>query len=336
MPKALAFMAAAGYHVVQKAWEKLFEWGIIKARQASIPVISIGNVVMGGSGKTPFAIFLATMLSDLGMKPAIISRGYRGTNREPYLVVGDGISEAPHAQADVAGDEPFLMARRLRSVPVVVGRKRIFPVEAAFTLFGCDVAVLDDGFQHHQLSRDLDIVLLTGREDRMFPAGHLREPLSALRRVDLFVFMGQDETALDALSPYVQDIPVFRCRTVPVSVETGGEVPRTNAPTVFTNKDVVLVSGIADPERFSRTVRALGWNLIDHSCFPDHHSFTDSELKALLKRFPGIPLVFTEKDRAKLPPWFTKLDNVAVLRIGVILDDEAGFRRELQERLNLP
>jgi tetraacyldisaccharide 4'-kinase len=336
IPDALSVIPAAGYHVVQRAWEKLFVWGVRKARQASIPVLSVGNLVMGGSGKTPFAIFLATMLQDMGMKPALISRGYRGNNRAPYLVVSDGFSGAPLAGPDLAGDEPFLMARRLSTVPVLVGRKRIFPVQAAFTLFGCNVAVLDDGFQHHDLKRDLDIVLLTGREDRMFPAGHLREPISALKRADVVVLTGQNSKVPDAVSPYLGHIPVFPCRTIPLAVETGGEKPRTILPSAYANRDVVLVSGIADPARFFRTAQALGWNILDHRCFPDHHSFTDDELKMLLARFPGVPHVFTEKDWAKLPHWVKILDDVAVLCVGAALEHEDAFRRVVQDRLRLP
>jgi len=335
IPKALALMAAVGYHVVQKGWEKLFAWGIKKAQDAPIPVISIGNLVMGGSGKTPFAICLATMLRDLGMKPAVISRGYRGTSRAPYLVVSDGTPGGPLAGADVAGDEPFLMARCLGNVPVLIGRKRIIPVQAAFDLFGCNVAVLDDGFQHHQLKRDLDIVLLSGREDRMFPSGHLREPLSALKRAHAVIIPAEDQEPNRELLPYLRDIPVFRCRTVPLSVETCGDVMQTDAVSVFSRRDVVLVSGIANPARFRRTAEALEWNIVDHCCFPDHHWFADEELERLLATFPGIPLVFTEKDRVKLPPWFTAHESVAVLHIGVALDDEEGFRHLLRARIRL-
>ncbi len=203
---------------------------------------------------------------------------------------------------DRAGDEPFLMAQRLRSVPVLVGRKRIFPVQAAFTLFGCNVAVLDDGFQHHDLKRDLDIVMLTGREDRMFPAGHLREPISALRRADVVVRTGQDADVPDAVAAYLRDIPIFRCRTIPLSVETGGDVPRTNPPTVYANEEVVLASGIANPARFRNTAQALGWKLLDHRCFPDHHRFTDDELAGNIERdFLAFPSCSPKKTGQNCP-----------------------------------
>lgn len=335
IPKPLAVVAAAGYHVVQKTWEQLFERGIKQAQQASIPVISIGNLSMGGTGKTPFAIFLATMLTDLGMKPAVISRGYRGANRERYLVVADGASAAPLVGADVAGDEPFLLASRLGNVPVLVGRKRIFPVEAARSLLGCDVAILDDGFQHHQLRRDLNIVLLSGKEDRMFPVGNLREPLSALRRADLIVLTGGQRELCEALRRYAGNTPVFPSRTVPISVETGGDTTKKPAATLFGNADVVLVSGIANPERFRVTAENLGWRVRDHCCFPDHHAFSDDELKALLARYPEVPLVFTEKDRVKLPQWFVSLDRVAVLCVGLVVENESGLRQLIRDKLRL-
>ncbi len=220
-----------------------------------------------------------------------------------------------------------------REFLVLVGSKRIVPVQAAFTLFGCNVAVLDDGFQHHDLKRDLDIVLLTGREDRMFPAGQLREPLSALRRADVVVLSGQDARVPEAATAYLRDIPVFRCRTIPLSVDTGGEVPRRKPPTVYENEQVVLVSGIANPARFRITAETLGWKPLDHCRFPDHHRFTDDELRGMATKFPRVPLVFTEKDWARLPDWFKVLDNTAMLRIGTAFDEEEAFRRVLQHRL---
>ena len=163
--------------------------GVLSQRKASVPVISVGNLLLGGTGKTPFVIFLAGMLGNRRLKPTVVSRGYTGTSRAPYLVVGDGSSGEPLVGPDACGDEPYLIAKRLPDVPVIVGRKRICPVRAAHELFGCNVVVLDDGFQHLPLKRDADIVLMNGSEDHMFPWGRLREPLSALRRADIVMLM---------------------------------------------------------------------------------------------------------------------------------------------------
>jgi tetraacyldisaccharide 4'-kinase len=169
--KALLSIPAAGYHAVQKVREKAYLWGLLSGKKAPGPVISVGNLVLGGSGKTPFVIYLAEMLGNKGWKPGVVSRGYRGSNRLPYFVVGDGMSPEPQAGPSICGDEPFLIANRLPQVPVIIGRRRIDPVSAAANIFGCNIIVLDDGFQHLPLQRDVDIVLLTGAEDRMFPLG---------------------------------------------------------------------------------------------------------------------------------------------------------------------
>jgi tetraacyldisaccharide 4'-kinase len=333
--KALLGLPAASYYLVQKTWEKMFLWGLRSPERISVPVVSVGNLLLGGSGKTPFAIFLAAMLRDSGLKPAVVSRGYRGTNREPYLVVADGIEPEPLVGHRVAGDEPFLIAQRLCDVPVVIGPKRRVPAEAAARLFGIDVVILDDGFQHLPLARDLDIVLLNGREDCMFPLGRLREPVSALKRAHVLILMGDDAVVPRSGASWTRGTPVFRCRSVPVAVETGGTSLREQPPDVYAGVDVVLVSGIADPNRFRRTAERLAWNVQQHHCFPDHHLFTDAELEQVLARSAGAPVVVTEKDWVKLPLWFKNRDRAAVLRIGVEAANEQALRNHILERLGL-
>ncbi len=319
---ALLSVPAAGYCSVQKIREKVYDWGILSPHRAPVTVISVGNLLLGGSGKTPFAIYLAALLANRGLKPAVVSRGYRGTSRAPYLVVGDGSSSAPLVGPDACGDEPYLIAERLPDIPVIVGRKRIYPVKAAEELFGCNIVVLDDGFQHLPLRRDADIVLLNGSEDHMFPWGRLREPLSALKRADIVVLVTADEIPTVA-KKYVRG-PIFRCRPVAAGLETG--VTSRCAPAdSHSGRDVILVSGIANPPRFRRTAEHLGWIVKDHHAFPDHHAFKDRELRSILDRAAGLPVVFTEKDWVKLPRWIKEIEHVAALRIEMVLEDEPGF-----------
>ena len=166
MSRALAMPPAACYNAVQKIRAQAYRWRILRSRKAAVPVLSVGNLLMGGSGKTPFAIYLAGLLLRTRFPTGNCKSRLRGSNREKFLVVCDGSSGEPLVGPSVSGDEPFLMAKRLPKIPVLVGRTRIHAVEAAERLFGCDVVVLDDGFQHLQLERDLDIVLLNGTEDR--------------------------------------------------------------------------------------------------------------------------------------------------------------------------
>jgi tetraacyldisaccharide 4'-kinase len=320
---AVLSFPAAGYYAVQKVREKAYGWGVLSQRKAPVPVISVGNLLLGGTGKTPFVIFLAGLLKNRKLKPAVVSRGYRGTSRAPYLVVGDGSSGEPLAGPDACGDEPYLIAKRLPDVPVIVGRKRIYPVRAAHELFGCNVVVLDDGFQHLPLKRDADIVLLNGSEDHMFPWGRLREPLSALRRADIVMLTAEGTIPASAVD-YVRG-PMFNCRLVPSGLASGANLQSYAAADTLSKRDVILASGIANPERFRDSAEKLGWIIVDHYSFPDHHRFTDKELQSILDRAAELSVVVTEKDWVKLPAWFKEMDRVAALRIEMILDDEEAF-----------
>jgi len=287
----------------------------------------VGNLLMGGSGKTPFTIFLADLLRKRGLKPAVVSRGYGGSNWAPYLVVRDDGPGGPIADPSVSGDEPYLIAEHLPGVPVVVGRMRIRPARAAIDLFGCDVIVLDDGFQHLPLKRDADIVLLNGSEDRMFPLGRLREPISALKRAHMVALVGDGTEAPRAADRYLRDLPVFRCRRIPLSLESARGSRR---PEDLAGEEVFLVSGIANPERFRKTAEGLDWRVRDHLIFRDHYRFKDEELRVILALAADARLVVTEKDWVKLPAWCKENSKIAALRIGIVMDEEEAFWRALK------
>lgn len=371
--KFVSAVAAVGYGAVQTWRAKAYEWGMLTSHQAPIPVVSVGNLLMGGSGKTPFVIRLAELLSGRNVlsgrstscaadgkpqfpskdrppslhrtceseaeaektarrpyKVAVVSRGYHGTNRAPYLVVGDGASAAPLVPPSVSGDEPFLIARSLPHVPVLVGAKRFHPVLAAARLFGCHVVILDDGFQHLPLHRHADIVLLTGREDRMFPLGWLREPFSALSRADVAVLVGPTAKLPREAAAYLGDVPVFRCRHAPVGLETAHGMQGLEE---IAGRDVVLVSGIGHPDRFRCTAEDLGWRVRDHVIFPDHHVPTDRQLDQVLSQALEAAVVVTEKDWVKLPERFRRSGRISSLKISMVVEREEEFLRLLEELL---
>jgi tetraacyldisaccharide 4'-kinase len=319
LAKPFLSLPCGGYFAVQKTREFLYRKCLLNADRAPIPVVSVGNILMGGSGKTPFVIYLAELLHTNGFKVAVVSRGYRGTNNSPYLVVGDGESEEPRVPPHVAGDEPFLIAERLPFVPVLVGRQRIHPVTAASQLFAADVVVLDDGFQHLPLRRDLDIVIVNGTEDAMFPLGRLREPISALRRADAAVLTSNTARVSEKVSPFLEGKPVFRARTEAIGLVG---LSGMSAPADLAGHDVVLVSGIANPERFGDLARELGWKVVRHVRFPDHHAYRDAELSRILSEAGSSPVVFTEKDWVKLPASVKQTGKVAALRVGMVVEKE--------------
>ncbi|MFZ5864817.1 MAG: tetraacyldisaccharide 4'-kinase [Thermodesulfobacteriota bacterium] len=319
LAKPFFTVPAGAYFAVQKTREILYRNGLLTADRAPIPVVSVGNILMGGSGKTPFVIYLAELLHARGFKLAVVSRGYRGSNNARYLVVSDGESGKPLVPPDVAGDEPFLIAERLEHVPVLVGRRRIHPVTAAHQLFGVEVVILDDCFQHLQLRRNLDIVIVSGTEDAMFPLGRLREPISALHRADAAILTGDSPTIPDKVSRFLEGKPLFRATAVAIGLVG---LPGMSSPADLTGHEVILVSGIANPERFGKLAQDCGWKVVRHVRFPDHHAYSEAELNRILSEAENLAVVFTEKDWVKLPSSVKQTGKVGALRIGMVVEKE--------------
>ena len=180
------------YSAVMKIRETLYKKKIIKSYSFPVPVISVGNLVMGGTGKTPIVRHLSELLKEKGYSPAVISRGYGGKSKQRVNVVSDG-TKVYLAPTD-AGDEPYMLARALKNIPVLTGTRRCFPCDYAINNFKTNVLLLDDGFQHLSVQRNLDIVLFDATalagNSRVFPGGELREPVSALERCHVFLITG--------------------------------------------------------------------------------------------------------------------------------------------------
>jgi tetraacyldisaccharide 4'-kinase len=267
-------------------------------------VISVGNLSVGGSGKTPVVAYLAERLRDAGFPVAILSRGYGGSFGGACLVVSDGASCA--VTADVAGDEPVMLARALPGVVVAVGARRDAAGRAVEARFGRRVHILDDGFQHLRLHRDLDVLCLDPADasDRPLPAGRLREFASAARRADVRLTMGRD-AARRPLGYFALD-------------------GSSNAAPAR----AFLVSGIARPERFREDVAASGADVAGHAVFADHHSFTASEWGDVVARAQASradAIVTTAKDAARLSDGVAAALPVLVFRIGIALENEAAL-----------
>jgi len=273
------------------------------ACRPTVPVISVGNITVGGTGKTPTVAWLTERLHESGRRPAIVSRGYGGTAGRGPLIVSRGTG--PLCEAGACGDEPFLLATALPSAPVVVGSDRCAAAAAAVEL-GARVVILDDGFQHRRIARDLDIVLLDATNPfgngKLLPAGPLREPLNALVRAGLVLITRCDENR----SPEMIEGQVRRYNpTVPILRSHHRRLGFRDASgrTVEAPRRAVVFCGIGNPDPFRADVEAESVEVVVFETLRDHHRYRPAELADLRARAVELDaaLVTTEKDRVRLP-----------------------------------
>ncbi len=280
--------------------------GWLKTRRLPCRTISVGNLCLGGTGKTPTVLWIAEALKQRGLKPAVLSRGYGGASTAGAQVVCDGKNILLSPQE--AGDEPIMMARRLKTVPVIVGTDRYEAGRYALERFDVDVFVLDDGYQHLALARDLNLLLLDAEKPfgngRVFPAGYLREPLSALGRADAVCLTrcsgpGDSlpaEAQPDPALPVIKSAHRFR-EWIPLNAAA-----KTSGPE---GRPVAAFCGLANPEAFRKLLSETGARLENFRHFPDHHFYSESDLRSVQDsaRAHGAEyLLTTEKDAVKLDP----------------------------------
>lgn len=296
MLSALYARAAAG----RRRW---YERHPEARRKLSRPVVSVGALAAGGSGKTPVAALVAELLRDAGHRPAVLSRGYRRrTAGRSVVVVRD--SGGLRADVDAAGDEPRMLAERLDGVSVVVARDRYRAGRLAETRLGATVHVLDDGFQHLGLARDLDLVLVHADDPRRrtFPAGRLRERPEAARRADALI-VDAPGGAAGAVADGLGVSTWFRQRR-----SLGGPRPLAGSragESTAGERRVLAVTGIAAPERFRKALAATGFEIAGALAFADHHRFTPADVRRIAAQAAarGADLVLTtEKDAVRLAP----------------------------------
>ena len=295
-----------------------------RRRRLNHRVISVGNLSMGGSGKTPVVAALAALLRDRGERPVILTRGY--ARREPtegVLVVSDsgGVREA----VSRSGDEPQLLARKLPGIPVLVSADRYVAGLFAERHFAPTVSILDDGFQHLPLERDVDLLLVSPADlnDRVVPSGHLREPLSAGRFADAVLVNGnEDETG--------QVATALRVSTAFRVVAHYGELCRAGPVLSDPRGPLVAFAGIARPERFFAALRSLGYDVARELIFPDHHWYSARDvetIRAAARAAGSASIVTTEKDAVRCDI------DVAVLPMTVSIEPAADFESWLMERM---
>ncbi len=331
------------YRMVISARLWLYQHTILSSGKLSCPVISIGNITAGGTGKTPMTLFLARLVKEMGFRPLILSRGYQGKLSSKGGMVSDG--HTLFMTARDAGDEPYMMARRLE-FPVFIGQDRYKTGRMALKTLTPDVIILDDGFQHLGLQRDLDIVLMDFHKprgsNRLLPAGNLREPLeSGLKRADIIVFTRCPDT-IDIL--YQQtiipreitqtNIPCFYTRHVPGLYRyIGGTCPDENNLTQasqLSGLKVLAFSGIAVNRFFRQTLENMGMIVLAHLEFNDHYQYKETDflyINGQAGQLNAQLIVTTEKDFARMddPVCFTK--NMAVIGIHMeLIDHQDQFK----------
>ena len=288
--------------------------GLFKQYKLEVPVISVGNLVFGGTGKTPLVLYIARLLQQQGRRPAILSRGYKGSATDSINVVST--PDTVLLDASEAGDEPRLLAEKLPGIPVITGKKRFLTGRYAIDSFGADILLLDDGFQHMALQRDLDLVLFSARKGlgngHVLPGGELREPLAGLNRADALIINNVDahheskaQELIRILKARFPEIPLFTAGYQPenvlmrihkgqndtISPEAAGLIP------------LYGFCGIAGPESFKTTLEKNGMKLLGFKDFPDHHDYSGTDIRLLLDnaRTSGADgLITTEKDLVKL------------------------------------
>ncbi|GBC63824.1 tetraacyldisaccharide 4'-kinase [Desulfonema ishimotonii] len=357
------------YESVVRGRASLYGSGVIRSHRLPCKVISVGNIVAGGTGKTPMTLFLARLLIRSGQRVAILSRGYRGQAEKTGGIVCDG--KTLLMGPDEAGDEPFMMASHLKSVPVLVGRNRCESGRRAVEMFRPDVILLDDAFQHLKLKRDLNLVLLDSRSPfgngHLLPLGLLREPLSALERADAFVLTRWNSEPPPSELPSGK--PVFRTghtpylfRMIPAG-RSGQEIsvspnavpeepvppsPRCNADrevsshpkaACLTGRNAFAFSGIARNEAFVESAMFLGCKICGAMGFPDHHPWSGADFRQIFQaaRAAGAEmLVTTEKDYARLSDDVRFPLDLGVIGIEISMKSgRADFEAFLKKSLSL-
>ncbi len=288
----------------------LYECRLFKSKRLPCTVISVGNIASGGTGKTPAVIWIAKAMQEAGRRPAILLRGYHREQKTPGTrVVSDG--QEILASVEASGDEAVMIARDLPSVPVLIGKDRYEAGCRALGQLKCDLLILDDGFQHRSLERDLDIVTVDATQPigtgKLLPAGTLREPVSALRRADVIMLTRVDmaESAAEVredITKLVGDRPIIESRHEPTRLYRLGGGEDVNFA-VLKGKNVLAVCGIGNPGAFAETLRRYEPQCIDLMPFPDHHQYSSGDVVRIQQEAQQAGtdyIITTRKDEFKL------------------------------------
>ncbi len=332
-----SFLYGLGVRLRLRAYQRM--------ERKSLPgfVVSIGNLTVGGTGKTPAACRLAEWALSEGHRVAVLSRGYGGQYKTSVLEVSDG--KDINAGPTEGGDEPYLMAKKLQGVPIILSKKRYLAGLHAHTKFGTNFFILDDGFQHIALNRDLDLVLIDAANPfgngHLLPRGPLREPVAQLERADSFIITRCGHNGLSAqlmgdLGKEFPGKPMFRSDHIPRKI-VFPSIRQVHNCDFISGKRVMAFAGIARPEVFMETLSEVGAELVLFRTFKDHHPFHHSEIRDLMneKRRLNVDYVLTtEKDWVRLEGVIPPYPELGYLTIKfALLDGMDTFFAMVKERV---
>jgi len=325
-----------GFSAVIRSRNLLYNRGWLSSIRPPLNVVSVGNLTVGGTGKTPVVLWLAQALRERGYRVGILTRGYRGTNPGLTIVGTEG---KPLATPDEVGDEAVMMAHRFSGV-VIVGRDRVAAAHRAYVEFGLDVVLLDDGFQYRRLQRDVDILLLSGQNDNnhwLLPAGPFRELLTATKRADVVVLTKSASVEGHKqlrLAKGNTTAPIFSADLVPMALVSVIQGQWQEQPlTLLAGKRVLVITGIAAPAPFYRTLREQGAEIGEIVEFPDHHRYTNADWQTITHIGQKCDLIVTtEKDLVKLERFPFAAGRLVALRVQMPISPATPFLAAIERR----
>ena len=329
----------------------LYQGGMVKPKKLKAKGISIGNITLGGTGKTPLVVYLVQKLKQRKLKVSILTRGYKRRRREVTELIEENKNRIHWTEV---GDEPYLLASRLYNVPVVVSKDRATSGVCAENKYQAEVLVLDDGFQHWKLSRDLDIVVIDATDPfgnlKLFPAGILRESLSSLKRADIFVLNKADQipskqSLIRILKSYNRDAPLVESMYKVNSIERMFDHSSVNNSSPFLaegkklqGKKVLAFSGIGNPFSFEKSLKLLKVEVLKHHKFRDHFPYKKKDILNLEKEAQKLGadfMITTEKDSVRIPMMSELEIPIYVFKIDlVITKGEEIFWEKIEGLLN--
>ena len=316
------------YLAVLNTRNALYKNGIVRSTRLPVKVISIGNITTGGTGKTPLVEFSVKYLTGIGKKVAILSRGYGGNS-------------SSQESSEIVNDECLTLKENLQDVPVLAGKDRVKNGKKAISDFGVDCVILDDGFQHLKLKRDLDIVVIDAINPfgggNLIPRGSLREPLKNLKRADLFIISHCNQineqtikSICTTLNRINKDAPVCESIHSPVHIDNimNGSILELEW---LNGKRIYALSAIGNPESFVFTLNELEADIIRHRVFSDHHNYTRVEINHVLSEAQSLgadAIVVTQKDMVKIRKMNIKDANILSLKIEIQITKGIDYFKE--------